>query len=133
MTGMMNLLCMPHVRRRYWIWMGAYVIAIITGSLVISKPPRPDALHLLAGIIPLVPLFLALAETFRSVRVMDELQRRIQIDALLLSLVGTIAIVLGVGILQILAGIPLFGVFWLWLPICGLYAIGVFLGQRRYS
>ena len=113
--------------------MGAYVVAILAGALLVSKPPRPDAAHLAAGIIPLVPLFLALAETFRSVRAMDELQRRIQIDALLLSLVGTIAIVLGVGILQFMAGIPLFGVFWLWLPICGLYAIGVFLGQRRYS
>ena len=130
---MTNLLCFPHLRRRYWVWMGAYVVAIIGGSLVISKPPRLDAAHLVAGIIPLVPLFFALAETFRSVRAMDELQRRIHIDALLLSLLGTIAIVLGVGILQFMADIPLFGVFWLWLPICGLYAIGVFLGQRRYS
>ncbi|HEV2738771.1 MAG TPA: hypothetical protein VGU66_09345 [Candidatus Elarobacter sp.] len=133
MSNMTNLLCFPHLRRRYWLWMGAYVVAIMAGALLISKPPRPDAAHLAAGIIPLVPLFLALAETFRSVRAMDELQRRIQIDALLLSLVGTIAIVLGVGILQFMAGIPLFGVFWLWLPICGLYAVGVFLGQRRYS
>jgi uncharacterized membrane protein YjjB (DUF3815 family) len=113
--------------------MGAYVVLIFTGTALVSKPPRPDLAHFAAAIIPLVPLFFALNETFRAVRAMDELQRRINIDALLLSLLGTIAIVLGVGLLQFIAGIPLFGVFWLWLPICGLYAIGVFLGQRRYA
>ncbi|HEY6236524.1 MAG TPA: hypothetical protein VIW69_15605 [Candidatus Elarobacter sp.] len=113
--------------------MGGYVVAIFAGAILVSGPPRPDAPHLAAAIVPLVPLFFALSETYRAVRAMDELQRRIHTDALLLSLLGTIAIVLGVGLLQFMAGIPLFGVFWLWLPICGLYAIGVFLGQRRYS
>ena len=123
----------PPYRRRFWLWMGAYVVLIFAGTALVSKPPRPDLAHLAAAIIPLVPLFFALNETFRAVRAMDELQRRINIDALLLSLLGTIAIALGVGLLQFIAGIPFFGVFWLWLPICGLYAIGVFLGQRRYA
>ncbi len=131
--GMMNSAFHLPYRRRFWMWMGGYVVAIFGGSLLVGGPPRPDAPHLAAAIIPLVPLFFALSETFRAVRAMDELQRRINVDALLLSLLGTIAIVLGVGLLQFIAGIPLFGVFWLWLPICGLYAIGVFLGQRRYS
>ena len=121
------------MRRRYWVWMGCYVVAIIAGALLISKPPRPDALHFAAAIIPLVPLFLALAETFRSVRAMDELQRRIHTEALLFSLLGTIAIVLTVGLLQIMAGIPLFGVFFLFVPICFLYGLGVSLGRRRYA
>jgi len=113
--------------------MGAYVVAIMAGALLISKPPRLDAPHLAAAMLPLVPLFLALAETFRSVRATDELQRRIHSDALLFSLLGTIAIVLTVGLLQIMAGIPLFGVFFLFVPICFLYGLGVFLGRRRYS
>ena len=113
--------------------MGGYVVAILVGSALISKPPRADAAHIAAAVIPLVPLFFALFETFRGVRAMDELQRRIHVDALLLSLLGTIAIVLGVGLLQFIAGVPLFGIFWLWLPICGFYAIGVVLGKRRYS
>jgi len=112
--------------------MGGYVVAIFAGAILVSGPPRPDAPHLTAAIVPLVPLFFALSETFRAVRAMDELQRRIHIEALLLSLLGTIAIVL-VGLLQFMAGIPLFGVFWLWIPICILYAIGVYAGQRRYA
>ena len=113
--------------------MGAYVVAIFVGTFLVSKPPRADAAHVAAAVIPLVPLFLALFETFRAVRAMDELQRRIHVDALLLALLGTIAIVLGVGLLQFIAGIPLFGVFWLWIPICLLYALGVHLGRRRYA
>jgi uncharacterized membrane protein YjjB (DUF3815 family) len=131
--GMTNTAFHPPYRRRFWMWMGTYVVVLFAGTALVGKPPRPDAAHLAAAIVPLVPLFFALNETFRAVRAMDELQRRINVEALLLSLLGTIAIVLGVGLMQFIAGIPLFGVFWLWLPICGLYAIGVFLGQRRYS
>jgi hypothetical protein len=119
--------------KRFWLWMGCYVVAIAGGTFLVSGPPRSDAPHLAAAIVPLVPLFLALRETFLSIRAMDELQRRIHVEGLLLSLLGTIAIVLGVGLLQFIAGIPLFGVFWLWVPICLLYGLGVFLGQRRYA
>jgi hypothetical protein len=119
--------------KRFWFWMGGYVVAIGAGTFLVSSPPRPDAPHLVAAIVPLVPMFLALRETFLSVRAMDELQRRIHVEGLLLALLGTIAIVLGGGLLQFIAGLPLFGVFWLWIPICLLYALGVYLGQRRYA
>jgi uncharacterized membrane protein YjjB (DUF3815 family) len=133
MTGMTNNAFHVPFRRRFWIWMGGYVVAIFVGSFLVAKPPQPDVAHVAAAIIPLVPLFFAFSETFRAVRAMDELQRRINVEALLLALLGTVAIVLGVGFLQIIAGVPLVGVFWLWLPICSLYALGVFLGQRRYA
>ena len=122
----------PHLRR-FLFWMGLYVVAIFAESALVPGPPRTDAAHLAAAIIPIIPVFLALAEMFRVIRGMDELQRRIHVEGLLLSLLGTIAIVLGVGLLQFIAGVPLFGVFWLWVPICLLYGLGVFLGQRRYA
>ena len=122
----------PHFRR-FFLWMGLYVVAIVAESALVRDPPRPDAAHLAAAIVPIIPVFLALAEITRVIRAMDELQRRIHVEGLLLSLLGTIAIVLGVGLLQFIAGIPLFGVFWLWVPICLLYVLGVFLGSRRYA
>lgn len=121
-----------HVRR-FWVWMGGYMISILVATLVVPDPPRPDVLHFTGAIVPLVFMLLALRETFLKVRAMDELQRRIHVEGLLLALLGTIAIVLGVGLLQFIAGIPLFGVFWLWIPICALYGLGVFLGKRRYA
>jgi hypothetical protein len=132
--GMTNSSCGgPRLRWRYWVWMGGYVIAIFAGALLVPGPPRPDAAHLATAIIPLVPLCLALTEVYYAVRAMDELQRRIHTEALLLSLLGTVAIVLSVGLLQFMAGIPLFGVFSLFVPICLLYALGVFIGRRRYA
>ena len=130
---MMNSCGGPRVRGRYWVYMGTYAAAVIVGALLISKPPTPDAPHIAAAIVPLVPLFLALTETFRSVRAMDELQRRIHIEALLFSLLGTVAIVLTLGLLQLLAGVPLFAIFFLFIPICFLYGLGVSLSRRRYA
>ena len=119
--------------RRFLMWMGVYVVAILGESVLVPHAPRLDAAHLAGAIIPIIPVFLALAEMFRVIRGMDELQRRIHVEGLLLALLGTIAIVLGVGLLQFIAGVPLFGVFWLWIPICVLYGLGVFLGRRRYA
>lgn len=119
--------------RRFWYGVTGYVVAIAAGALLVDNPPRPDAAHLAAAIVPLVPLFYALSQWFRSVRSMDELQRSIHMEGLLVSLLGTAAIVLAVGLLQMIAGVPSFTVFWLWVPICGFYAAGVFLGQRRYE
>lgn len=119
--------------KRFWLWMVGYMVAILVATLVVPDPPRPDALHLTAALVPGIFILLALRETFLKIRAMDELQRRIHVEGLLLSLLGTIAIVLGVGLLQFIAGIPLFGVFWLWIPICLLYGLGVLLGKRRYA
>jgi uncharacterized membrane protein YjjB (DUF3815 family) len=118
---------------RFWLWMGGYCAAILAGSFLVSAPRRPDAAHLAAAIVPLVPLFFALFDTYRRIRAMDELEQRIHVEGLLLSLLGTVAIVLGVGLLQLIAGIPRFDLFWLWLPICALYALGVLVGNRRYA
>lgn len=119
--------------KRFWVWMVGYMVSITVATMAVPDPPRPDVLHITAAIVPRIFMLLALRETFLKVRAMDELQRRIHVEGLLLSLLGTIAIVLGVGLLQFIAGIPLFGVFWLWIPICLLYGLGVFFGKRRYA
>ena len=104
------------------------MISIFVATLVcVPTPPRPDVLHFAARSSRWSSCCFALRETFLKVRAMDELQRRIHVEGLLLALLGTIAIVLGVGLLQFIAGIPLFGVFWLWIPIC------VTLRARRLS
>jgi hypothetical protein len=119
--------------RRFWYWIAAYVVTLLAVTFLVPRPPQPDAIHVAAAILPLVPLFLALYQTYSGIRAMDELQRRIHVEGLLLSLIGTTAIVLGVGLLQMIAGIPAFGVFWLFVPICVLYALGACLASRRYS
>ncbi len=35
--------------------------------------------------------------------------------------------------MQFIAGVPLFGIFWLWIPISFLYAIGICFARRRYA
>lgn len=122
----------PHVRQ-FSLWMTGYVVAIAAGAILVSPPARPDAAHLAAALIPLIPLGFALTQTYRMIRAMDELQRRIHVEGLLISLIGTCAIVLGVGLLQMIAGLPTFTVFWLWIPICILYAVGVAAARRRYA
>ncbi len=120
-------------RRRFAVWMTIYVVVIIAVSFGLSGgEPRFDALHVAAGAVSLVPVFFALRESYFTIQAMDELQRRIHEQGLLIALLCTIAVVLGAGFLQIFAAVPNFMIFWLWPVIAVGYGIGIHVGRRRY-
>ncbi len=81
----------------------------------------------------MLPVVLALRECYLFFFEIDEMQRRIQTDALLITFLAAIAMVLGVGLLQFVAKVPTFNIFWLWIPISLCYAVAVFAAERRYS
>ncbi len=110
------------------------VYAILLTAVTNFLPPyRLDVVHVAAGLLTLLPVMLAFRESYLFFFEIDEMQRRIQTDALLITLLAAIAMVLGIGLLQFVAKVPTFNVFWLWMPICLCYAAAVFAAERRYS
>jgi len=121
-------------RRRlfFFVWMAVYAI-VLTAVTNFLPPYRLDAVHVGAGLLTLLPVVLAFRECYLFFWEIDEMQRRIQTDALLITLLAVIVMVLGIGLLQFIAKVPTFNVFWLWIPICLCYAAAVFATERRYS
>jgi hypothetical protein len=120
-------------QRRFLIWMGVYSVVIVAVASYLPEPRTPDALHLTLALVPLIPLVFAAIENVRSIRAGDELYRRIHAEGMLFAVYGTIPVVLTVGFLQWLAGVPTFSVGWLFPVIMALYGVGVFIGRRRYA
>lgn len=61
------------------------------------------------------------------------MQRPILTEALLITLLATVVMVIGIGFLQYIAKVPTFNVLWLWIPISPCYAVAGLAARRRYS
>lgn len=113
---------------------GAFVLygALLVGAAAIERAIQPEGVLKLA--INLAPMIGALAAAWAIMRGlwrMDEMQRRIQLDAIALAFLGTALITFGWGFAEG-AGLPRLRAFSVW-PIMGtLWGFGLFVAHRRY-
>jgi len=111
--------------------MGLYAV-LLTGSNLTERVIHPTGLLNLA--VNLTPMLGALAAAYaivRNLRQMDEMQRQIQFDAIVMSFVGTALITFGWGFAEG-AGLPQLRAFAVWPIMCALWALSLVFAQRRY-
>jgi hypothetical protein len=108
-----------------------YAVLLI-GSNLLEKSLRPTGAPLLAlNLLPMVGILAAAWAIIRGFGRMDELQRKIQSEALLLSFLGTAIISMGWGFLED-SGIPKLRAFSVW-PLMGiLWCLALVITTRRY-
>ncbi len=128
----MNIECLRH-RNRFLVWMAVYCAVIFADAYWLPRPERTDAIHVLGALLPMIPLIFAGLETVASVRAMDELQRRIHMEGMLLGITGISIVMLSVGLLQFMVAVPTFSIFWLWPALCVFYGLGTAIARRRYA
>jgi hypothetical protein len=78
----------------------------------------------------LAPPFMAWT-VVRQLRRLDELQRRIQLDALALAFMVTALVTLSYGFLENV-GIPALNMVWVWPLMASVWIIGLLIGRWRY-
>ena len=86
-------------------------------------------------VVALSPMLAALAMAWvilRELRRMDELQMRIQLEALGFSFAGTAILTFSYGFLEGL-GYPRLSMFTVWPILAGLWLVGLVLARRRYQ
>jgi hypothetical protein len=122
-------------QRRYLKELGSSMAAY-TGMVAVSvwliKNHAQSPLRYLFAALPVIPSGFAIWAAIRFFRGLDELQRRIQFEAIAFSFLGTCLISLNWGVLQ-RAGLPAADVTWFTLLMFALYCIGVGIGCRRYQ
>jgi len=111
--------------------MAAYT-AMVAVSVWLVKGHVHSPLRYLFAALPVIPSGFALWAAIRFFRGLDELQRRIQFEAIAFSFLGTCLISLNWGILQ-RAGLPHADVVWITLLMFVLYCIGIPIACRRYQ
>lgn len=110
--------------------MAAYTLAVFASSLWLRAHPA-SGWRVPVALVPLVPIVAALWAWVRMFRRMDELYRRIQLEALALAFGGTALLVIAYGFLEV-AGFPRLTVWWVWAVMATLWFVGLMVARLRY-
>jgi len=113
------------------------------GSMALYTVIVPISMRLLRGhehtplgyaiaFLPIIPSALALWAFMRMFRGLDELQRRIQLEAVAFSFLATCLITLTWAFQQN-AGLPRFDVSWVAPLLIALWGLGLGIAKRRYE
>jgi hypothetical protein len=113
-------------------------IAVLAYALVLSISLRflaggqtEGAAAIAVSLAPMVPALVLCWTIVRLIGSLDELQRRLQLEALALAFAGTAIASFSYGFLENV-GFPKLSAFAIWPVMCGLWIAGVFLGSLRY-
>jgi hypothetical protein len=107
------------VMKRYFkefgIAMGIYVVAVIVSTTILNNFEFPKFAQIVITLIPVIPTIFVVVAILRALRESDELQQRIQLQAVTFSAITTGLITFSYGFLENV-GFPPFPSIWI-LPI----------------
>ena len=113
---------------------GAFALyaALLIGAAAAERAIEPSGVVRLAiNLVPMIGALTAAWAIMRGLWRMDELQRRIQFDAIAMSFLGTALLTFGWGFAEG-AGVPRLQAFMVW-PIMGtLWCAGLLIARHRY-
>jgi hypothetical protein len=112
-----------------------FVLAYVIARIVLKQPDLAEPLRVLAALLPVVPFAWMLWEIIKGVRKMDELEQRIQLEALVVAYPLAMILLMTLGLLEIAIKLPpedlSYRHVWAMLPL--FYSIGLYLSKRRYQ
>jgi len=111
--------------------MAAYVVMLIVAITVLNAHPQAVWRPLVA-LAPVIPAIFAVFAFVRFLRRMDELQRRIQLEALGLSFAVSGILTFAYGFLE-LTGFPQLNLIWIFPGMIMLWGLGLVVATRRYQ
>ncbi|MBL8089888.1 MAG: hypothetical protein KF758_13295 [Anaerolineales bacterium] len=124
------------VMKRYYkefgIAMGFYVVAVIVSTTILNNFEFPQIAQVVITLIPVIPTIFVVIAILRALRESDELQQRIQLQAVTFSAITTGLITFSYGFLENV-GFPPFPIIFV-LPMMFLLwglSLGYFWGKYK--
>jgi hypothetical protein len=110
-----------------------YGVVLVVSVLILKSTTDPDApWRIPVALTPVVPALFGMGAFVRYMGSMDELQRRIQLEAIAFSFGGTAALTFGYGFLEGV-GFPSLNWTFVFPLMMVLWGIGVAIAGRRYK
>jgi hypothetical protein len=126
----------PGGSRAAWLYTtaGAWAVSYVGALLALKKLPLAAPLATVVAIVPIVPFVLFLREFVGFIQRADELERRVQLEALAIAFPTALVGLMLLGLLQL--AIPLSPHDWsyrhVWTFLPAIYFVCVALVWRRY-
>ena len=115
---------------RFVAAMAAYIVLLYVARLVL-KGHEDAAWRFAVALTPMIPALFVLLFTVNGIRRMDELQQRMQLEALAFAFGGTAIGTFSYGFLQNV-GLPGLSWHWVWPVMGSLWLVGLAVAHRRY-
>ena len=109
----------------------AYTAVLIASVILINSNPEAMWRYPVA-LLPMIPAIFVLVAVTRQLGRLDELQRRIQFEALAFAFGGTALLTFGYGFLENV-GFPHISWFAVWPIMAIFWLVGLLLATRRYE
>ncbi|QBD74959.1 hypothetical protein EPA93_02710 [Ktedonosporobacter rubrisoli] len=118
--------------REFLTAMLTYAVVLLVSVSLLKQGPSQAWWHIPLALTPMIPIFFALRASLRFFHRVDELQRRIQLEAFALSFGATCVVAFSYGALEY-AGFPALN--WTWVPslMMTFWGIGVAITSLRYK
>jgi hypothetical protein len=111
----------------------AYVAVLFATIFVFERGLVAPALRVPVALLPMVPLILVAVAVMGAIRQSDELQARIQFEALAFAFALTAFTTFSYGFLQVYAGFPEVNMFIVWPVMASFWIVGGIIARRRYA
>ena len=116
------------------VWVSAWFITWLAARVVLESTV-PTWLRVVAALAPTPIAAAALVTIVRSARELDELEKRIQLEALAIAFVLAVLLIMTLGLMEL--AIPLNRDDWsyrhVWAMLPPMYFAGLVVARRRYS
>ena len=124
------------VMKRYYkefaIAMGTYVITVIASVNILTRFEFPQAARTIIALTPVVPTVFVIIAIMRSLRDSDELQQKIQLNAIAFSCIATGLVTFSYGFLEGI-GFPQFPTILVFPMMTTIWGLSVGYFSRRYQ
>lgn len=114
------------------IGLAAYAAMLVVSQKLLADGIEAKAFRVLIALSPMLPALFICGVVVRSIRHLDEMQRKLQFQALALSFAGTALITFGYGFLEG-TGVPRISMFAVWPLMATIWFIGVMFGLLRFK
>lgn len=108
-----------------------YVLCVVVSSVYMSSIPDGVAKIALA-LLPVIPMIAMTVSIIRRLNAMDEMGRKIKLEALAVAFVCTALTTFSYGFLET-AGFPRMSAFMVWPIMGGVWCVATIIGSRRYQ
>lgn len=114
------------------VGLAAYAAMLIVSQRVLGGGIESQSASILIALSPMLPAVFICGVVMRSIRHLDEMQRKLQFEALALAFAGTALITFSYGFLEG-AGFPKISMFAVWPLMAAIWFIGVMIGRLRFK
>ncbi|WP_394688733.1 hypothetical protein [Hoeflea sp.] len=113
------------------IGFASYAATLVVSQKLLGSGVDSVAVRTVVSLAPMLPAIFICGVIIRNIANLDELQRKVQLEALALAFAGTALITFGYGFLEG-TGLPRLSMFAVWPLMASLWLAGVIFGNVRY-